>query len=334
MQKKMDDILKHASILFCENNYDNVTIREIAEAAGVSPAEIYHYFDGKDAILKAVYQRYCDVLLENAPPPDVYLPILEKGTAEDIVNIFTFNMPEPQDININAVRILMARRLSDKRAKDAYLRNAWEPSLAYIKEVLCKGVEIGRLNMNAEDIAAFSHHILALREYTATVAMVVADKRGSQRINRDMLEQMSFLILPYMTDGTIGPAVAETPNILAQAIRAESLAVGKYYHYYCVLKKNGQEALATLVDEIVENILDEINTLYNFSERGTELLDSAELLKLIAENERIKRIEAEKAAANAGNELRDVFREIVELAQQHERICLNIPNQEDGVDHA
>lgn len=334
MLKLKDEILRHALILFCENSYENVTIRDIVEAVDISPSEIYHYYNSKDAILEAVYQRYCDVLLANAPLPEEYIPVLENGTARDIASIFVFDMPEPHDVNVYAFRVLMARRASDERAKDVYLRNAWEPSLSYIKEVMLKGVEIGRLDMSPEDINTFAHHILAIREYVSTIALVISDEEVLRKTGRDMLVQMSALILPYIVDRNKAPVTTDTLDILLEAIRAESLAVSKYYHYSCILEKRGQIKFAALVNEIVENILDEINTLYGFSNQRGELLNSAEIIRLIADGERQKRFEADKAVEIAGNELGDVFREIVELAQQHERICLNTPQEEDHADYA
>lgn len=330
----VDEILGRSLTLFCENGYENVTIRDIAEAAGIAPSEIYRFYDSKDAILEAVYRRYCDTLLANAPSPEEYIPILEEGTAEDIVRIFAFDMPEPHDVNFSAFMILMARRASDKRAKDIYLRNAWEPSLSYIKDVLRKGVEIGRLNMSFEDINAFAHHILAIREYASTIALFIPDKAIWQKADRDMLAQVSTLIMPYIVARNEAPAAGDTLDILAESIRVETLAVGKYYHYSVVLKRRGQNQLAALVNEVVANILDEINTLYGFSDQRGELLSNAEIVRLIADNERLKKLEAEKAAEVAGKELGGVFLEIAELAQQHERICLSAPPQEGSDDHA
>lgn len=50
-------ILDAATRLFSENGYDGVSMRRIAEAAGVSKANIYHHFASKEALFFAIMRR-------------------------------------------------------------------------------------------------------------------------------------------------------------------------------------------------------------------------------------------------------------------------------------
>lgn len=65
--------------------------------------------------------------------------------------------------------------------------------------------------------------------------------------------------------------------------------------------------------------------MYSVSGQTGELLSSAEILRQIADSERLKRLEAEKAAETAEGDLCEIYREIAELARQHERIFLENP---------
>lgn len=47
-------ILEAAVRLFSENGYDGVSMRGVAEAAGVSKANIYHHFESKEALYRAI----------------------------------------------------------------------------------------------------------------------------------------------------------------------------------------------------------------------------------------------------------------------------------------
>lgn len=47
-------ILAAASAEFAKHGYDKTTVRGIARVAGVDPALVYHYFDGKEQVLVAV----------------------------------------------------------------------------------------------------------------------------------------------------------------------------------------------------------------------------------------------------------------------------------------
>jgi len=53
-------ILDAAQTLFAGKGLDGVSIREIAEAAGISKATVFHYFDSKDALYQAVVRRSCE----------------------------------------------------------------------------------------------------------------------------------------------------------------------------------------------------------------------------------------------------------------------------------
>lgn len=52
-------ILDAAESLFASHGVDGVSIREIAEAAGISKATVFHHFDSKEALYQAVVRRSC-----------------------------------------------------------------------------------------------------------------------------------------------------------------------------------------------------------------------------------------------------------------------------------
>ena len=55
-------ILDAAVHLFSEHGYDGVSMRRIAQAAGVSKANIYHHFDSKQALYFAIMRRSAEEL--------------------------------------------------------------------------------------------------------------------------------------------------------------------------------------------------------------------------------------------------------------------------------
>jgi AcrR family transcriptional regulator len=57
-------ILRAACERFAAAGYAHATNAEIAEAAGVTSAALYHYFDSKAALFAATYRHYLDVILE------------------------------------------------------------------------------------------------------------------------------------------------------------------------------------------------------------------------------------------------------------------------------
>jgi AcrR family transcriptional regulator len=57
-QQRVDLILDTAAVLFTEVGYENATTNAIAERAGISIGSLYRYFPDKDAILRALTERY------------------------------------------------------------------------------------------------------------------------------------------------------------------------------------------------------------------------------------------------------------------------------------
>ncbi len=83
-RRKMQ-IMKASLSLFCEKNYENVSIDDICKKCRISHGLFYHYFDSKEAIKKALYEDGKDkkekasVILSN--PNIVGLPYIEKSVS-------------------------------------------------------------------------------------------------------------------------------------------------------------------------------------------------------------------------------------------------------------
>ena len=61
-QKRLDLILDTAAELFAEIGYEAATTNAIADRAGISIGSLYRYFPDKDAILRALANRYYEQL--------------------------------------------------------------------------------------------------------------------------------------------------------------------------------------------------------------------------------------------------------------------------------
>ena len=57
-QQRIDLVLDTAAELFAEIGYEAATTNAIADRAGISIGSLYRYFPGKDAILRALANRY------------------------------------------------------------------------------------------------------------------------------------------------------------------------------------------------------------------------------------------------------------------------------------
>lgn len=57
-----EKLIRSAEALFAERGFDGVSVRDIANAAGVNSALVGYYFRGKEGLLSEVYMRHCEPL--------------------------------------------------------------------------------------------------------------------------------------------------------------------------------------------------------------------------------------------------------------------------------
>lgn len=86
-------IVEKATELFARKGFEKVSIKEIAEACGVSEAALYRHFESKDAIyrttLDSVASRLCDEDVLASLENEHDIEVLLKGLATHIVAFFT-----------------------------------------------------------------------------------------------------------------------------------------------------------------------------------------------------------------------------------------------------
>ena len=62
--RRRAEIITLAAQLFDQHGYSSVSMEQIAVAAGMAKPTLYHYFRGKDEILRGIHETFIDVLLE------------------------------------------------------------------------------------------------------------------------------------------------------------------------------------------------------------------------------------------------------------------------------
>ncbi len=135
-------ILDASIDLFAEKGYDRTSIRDIAKAVGITESAVYRHYEGKDAILQAVF----DHLLEQ-----VYSPLPPKHEPPEQASIFrqileglpAYIMKNPQLIKI--LRILLYEMNRNERMREFIEREYGIKANEYIEALLRKEMEAGRI---------------------------------------------------------------------------------------------------------------------------------------------------------------------------------------------
>ncbi len=85
-EERREQILEAAMRLFAEKGFDRTTVDDIAEACGIAPGLVYHYFDSKTAILQALIDRHSFLpmmqeVLSKPPRPTIEATLTELAEA-------------------------------------------------------------------------------------------------------------------------------------------------------------------------------------------------------------------------------------------------------------
>jgi TetR/AcrR family fatty acid metabolism transcriptional regulator len=152
--KTRQELFDTAIELFDSKGYENVSISDICEKAGVSTGAFYHHFKAKDQILMEEFLKADDFyreLLEEIAGMDDYREKLRAFT----VSIMRFM----DDMGLKMVKVTYHTQIGpDKKA--SYLGNEKRALYSIIEGLYREGQEKGevRRDLSAEDLARFTIH--------------------------------------------------------------------------------------------------------------------------------------------------------------------------------
>ena len=180
---RRETILAEAEKIFSVKGYHNVTMAEIATAAGFSTGALYLYFESKEAlytdlIIEKLTLMYSSVFREVAAAKSIFekldayilahLKFVEKNT--NFCRIFLRGENELSPLTMDSLR---------ERLKEDYL-----DSLARMEDIIKTGIKKRLLrNLTPRDIATtLSHLVLGCAEDWLTI-----DAQGSLVSKKDMI---------------------------------------------------------------------------------------------------------------------------------------------------
>src|SRR5207302_5688673 len=62
--KRLAEILAHATDVFCEKGYEGASMRDLSRASGMSLAGLYHYFESKEELLYLIQKHTFTTIVE------------------------------------------------------------------------------------------------------------------------------------------------------------------------------------------------------------------------------------------------------------------------------
>ena len=63
--RRLDEILAHATAVFCDKGYDAASMRDLSRSSGMSLAGLYYYFESKEKLLYLIQKHTFQTILAN-----------------------------------------------------------------------------------------------------------------------------------------------------------------------------------------------------------------------------------------------------------------------------
>lgn len=165
-------IFDNAIMLFMKHGYENVTIKDIADSAGIRQSALYNHFSSKQQMLDTIYDFYTHFFLADRPSLADIEPTLLNGSLTEIIESVRYEF-KGEYIKQNMLQITLLafqRQGIDDRARELIKTLMIDGGIAFVEDVLNRAVDVGRL-------APFDTHIISLlvniiRIYTLHISLV------------------------------------------------------------------------------------------------------------------------------------------------------------------
>jgi AcrR family transcriptional regulator len=213
-QQRREHLLDTAAAMFAEMPYDDVMMMDIAAAAGVSRALMYHYFPAKRDLYVALFKRASDRFLARVSP-DPRVPLAEQVAIALEAHIQSIVDHPFEAVTINrgalsdepAIQAIVAEelnvvghRLVDRLVAQGHSRDATEIAvegwLAFVRAACVKWIGL-------QDISRSGLTNMCLRAFDCALDIPTPTKRLHARISGVMQSPAISLLIRESPSATL-----------------------------------------------------------------------------------------------------------------------------------
>ena len=194
VDERRRQLIDAGSALFAQYAFEEISMRQIAQAAGVSKALLYHYFPSKIELFKAAVQEHAGELQRITEPSGEGTPLDQLSASldgylawiEDHAETWAKLMqsatalPEAREL-VQGFRAATLEsivvRITDKRSPPPALRTALQGWLGYIDAAILDWVDnrdLARAQLRDLLVAAFAAALLAAQQADPEVQLRIA----------------------------------------------------------------------------------------------------------------------------------------------------------------
>lgn len=142
-EEKKQQIYRAATQLFLDKGYDNVSMDEVAERAGVSKQTVYSHFDNKERLFCACVEERCTSHQMTQGFFEQDLPL--RDMLLELAHHFNDLLLSPEAIRLK--RLLCAQAEQNPKLSELFYQSGPQPLKARVKDYLDAQVRKGRLRI-------------------------------------------------------------------------------------------------------------------------------------------------------------------------------------------
>ena len=140
-QQGRSALLRAARELMAEKGLPRVTVREVAERAGVGAALVNYYFGSKAGLLDAIVQQHAEDVRRR-----LHEAVSRPGSVEQRIGFFIQELVRSMHDNPYLPRLIVEQVLfADEAGTERYVREFARPNLALIQSLLEEGRAAGEI---------------------------------------------------------------------------------------------------------------------------------------------------------------------------------------------
>lgn len=135
-------ILRVSAGLFAQKGYDSVTVRKIAEKAGIKESSLYNHFSGKAKILEALFDRFKKMAPESRISEAELDKMLLFMRPEEVFKNILLHVGSHADATLeNTVTIINHEKTRNRLAAEIYYKHVVEEPIGYYERLINKMAE-------------------------------------------------------------------------------------------------------------------------------------------------------------------------------------------------
>jgi len=139
-------ILDVAADLFARHGYDGVSVREIAQGAGIRESSVYNHFSSKADILETLYDEFIRLVPETRPCDAELDRILEILQPEEILKNILFFVGKSVSGTLSSTALIISNeKYKSPRAADMYYRYVVREPAGYYERLFLKMIAHGMI---------------------------------------------------------------------------------------------------------------------------------------------------------------------------------------------